>query len=441
MIVIVPGLTAGMVPQVPRLRALGESGFSSSLSPSVPGLPATIQASLFTGAGPGRHRVVSSGVFVRETGSVLFGEPSARLLDVPPLWREWRAAGKRVALLFTEHAAHADVDLSLSVRWLPGAGADGLSVGGLLSRPAGLSREITERLGRDFPFANYRGPLASADSARWIAEAAAAVWDAHRPDVLAFALPNLLFALERWGPGSPPASAELAALDEMLGPPLERVLNAAGDVLVIGGCAVNPVGRTLFPNRMLREAGLLDVFEVRAREHPDIGGSAAFAVADHQIAHVYCHEQAHIPATENVFAGVPGIARVLSGEARAAAGFGHPRCGDAVLLAEPDAWFAYYWWLESGKAPPLARTADARLKPGADPMELFVNPRIKAVDFDVDRVRGSYGTFPADPADPSSRPAVIAAGGRSPRQDDGARATELTAESLLREMRLSGVRG
>ncbi len=74
---------------------------------------------------------------------------------------------------------------------------------------------------------------------------------------------------------------------------------------------------------------------------------------------------------------LPGVDRVLDREAQAAVHLDHARAGDLVAVAEPDAWFTYYYWLDDRKAPDFARTVDIHRKPGYDPVELLLDPAIR----------------------------------------------------------------
>jgi hypothetical protein len=73
---------------------------------------------------------------------------------------------------------------------------------------------------------------------------------------------------------------------------------------------------------------------------------------------------------------MPGVAKTYVGQERGAIGLDHERSGEIVALAEPDAWFAYPFWLEDRMAPDYARTVDIHRKPGFDPCELFFDPQL-----------------------------------------------------------------
>jgi hypothetical protein len=127
-------------------------------------------------------------------------------------------------------------------------------------------------------------------------------------------------------------------------------------------------------NQVLREAGLLRVQETLGFELLDAGASRAFAVADHQIAHVYVRDAADLPRVAALMRQQPGIEHVLDDAGKRDAGLDHARSGELVLVAQPGHWFAYYYWLDDARAPDFARTVDIHRKPGYDPVELFFDP-------------------------------------------------------------------
>jgi hypothetical protein len=156
-------------------------------------------------------------------------------------------------------------------------------------------------------------------------------------------------------------------------------------------------------------------------EYLDPWTSRAFAVADHQVAHVYVRSADDVPAVAELLRGLPGVADVLDEAGKAKYGLDHPRSGELVAVAEPDAWFTYYYWLDDARAPDFARLVDIHRKPGYDPAELFFDPadpavklkaglalarkklglryRMAVVPLDPSCVRGSHGRLPDDPAD------------------------------------------
>jgi len=240
---------------------------------------------------------------------------------------------------------------------------------------------------------SYWGPLASAKSSRWIADAASAVMGMPdvAPDLLLAYLPHLDYALLRGGPSGPEARRAFDALLEILGPLVQAAREAGYEVLVFGDYAFADVSRPLFPNRLLRERGLMATRDVRGRLYPDFHASRAFAVADHEVAHVYVRDPADVPAVADAFRGADGVGDVLTGEALAEAGIGHPNSGEVVLVAEGGCWFAYPWWTARREQPDYATHVDIHNKPGFDPCELFLHWMPFNAATDATRVRGSHG--------------------------------------------------
>jgi hypothetical protein len=174
-------------------------------------------------------------------------------------------------------------------------------------------------------------------------------------------------------------------------------------------------------NRVLRENGLLSVRVERDRELLDPGESAAFAVADHQIAHVYVNDPARIDDVARVLENTSGVAQVIRDADKRRLHLDHARAGDLICLSDSDAWFTYYYWLDDARAPDFARTVEIHRKPGYDPVELFLDPEIIApkatigrkllarklgfrslldvIPLDATLVKGSHGLAAADPLD------------------------------------------
>ncbi len=144
-------------------------------------------------------------------------------------------------------------------------------------------------------------------------------------------------------------------------------------------------------------------------------------MADHQLAHVYVKDPADLPRVRTLLEKLDGVDEVLDRAGQQRYGLDHERSGDLVLVADPDAWFTYYYWLDDANAPDFARGVEIHKKPGYDPAELFFDPqdplvKVKAastlvrkkvglryamnvVPLDPTPVRGSHGRLPADPVD------------------------------------------
>lgn len=412
----------GLVPSLvgPRLAALARDGWQRSLRPVFPAVTCTAQASMLTGRRPDGHGIVGNGWYFHELSEVWFWRQSNRLVHGPLVWEtaRRRRPGLSVAQMFWWFNMYSTADLSVTPR--PEYPADGRKVPGLYTRPPELRAELEQTLG-GFPLFHFWGPAADLRSTRWIADATLSVLESRRPDLVLAYLPHLDYVLQQQGPDGPDVPAHARAVDEQAGRLVDAARAAGMEVLVVSEYGIGAVHRVVFPNRVLREAGLLAaLWQASVGETLDAGASRAFAVCDHQAAHVYVADPADRPRVRALLEACPGVAAVLEGESRQAAGLSHPRAGDLVLVAEPDAWFAYPYWLDDARAPDFARTVDIHRKPGYDPAELFLDPRLrfprlavarrllqKALGFrtlmdviplDASLVKGSHGHLPADAA-------------------------------------------
>jgi predicted AlkP superfamily pyrophosphatase or phosphodiesterase len=416
----VVGLTPALLQTMPRLRAIAEAGFAAPMTAVLPAVTCTAQATMLTGLPPAQTGIVGNGWYFRDLGEVLLWRQHNRLVHGEKVWDAARAIdpGYTVANVCWWYAMGADTDLLVTPR--PIYYADGRKEPDCYTRPAALHDELVDRLG-PFPLFTYWGPRAGIPSTRWIARAAAHLFTTRRPDLTLAYLPHLDYDLQRYGPGSPQAAAAAAEVDEVAGELAEGAIARGAVVLLVSEYGITRADRPVDVNRVLRRAGLLEVHTQDAMEHLDPWASRAFAVADHQIAHVYVRDPADLPAVRDLLAAAPGVAEVLDDAGKAAAGLDHERSGELVAVADPDAWFTYYFWLDDDRAPDYAATVDIHRKPGYDPAELFMDPadplvavraatalarkkagmryRMAVVPLDPSPVSGSHGRLPDDPAD------------------------------------------
>jgi predicted AlkP superfamily pyrophosphatase or phosphodiesterase len=414
----VVGLTAALLgDHTPRLRAWAAAGRVTPVEPAFPAVTCTAQAAYLTGGTPSQHGIVANGWYERDDGEVRFWRQSNRLVQAPKLWEVAREVdpGLTCANLFWWFNMHSSADFSVTPR--PIYTADGRKIPDVHTRPARLRDELRAELGR-FPLFSFWGPAASIDSTRWIAAAARHVEERLAPTLSLVYLPHLDYALQRLGQSPAAIAPDLASVDAVCGELIDLYEARGVQVVVLSEYGVGDVARPVHLNRVLREERLLAVRDELGRELLDTSASAAFSVADHQVAHVYVAAPRDVPAVRQLLESVPGVAEVLDGDGRRAVGLDHPRSGELVAVAEPDAWFTYYHWLDDRRAPDFARTVDIHRKPGYDPAELFVDPRIRlpglriagtllrrrlgfralleVVPLDPSAVRGSHGRRPED---------------------------------------------
>jgi predicted AlkP superfamily pyrophosphatase or phosphodiesterase len=373
----VVGLTPALLgPATPRLAAWASQGRVAPIRAVTPAVTTSAQATYLTGVPPRVHGIVGNGWYTREDGEVRFWRQSSRLVTAPKLWEVARAREPAFtcANLFWWFNMVTTADMAVTPR--PMYPADGRKIPDLWTRPAGLRDALQRELGR-FPLFDFWGPRASIRSSRWIAEAARWVEERHAPTLSLVYLPHLDYDLQRHGPTEPRITGALGEIDAVAGELIDHFERRGVQVVVLSEYGLTPVSRPVFINRALREAGLLAVREELGRELLDPAESGAFAVADHQVAHVYAEDPVARQRAREAVAGLAGVEVVLDDAGKALHGLDHPRSGDLVAIARADAWFAYPYWLDDRRAPDFARTVDIHRKPGYDPAELFLDPAIR----------------------------------------------------------------
>ena len=403
------GLTTRLRAMAPRLSALAKTGWERPVREVVPAVTCSAQASILTGQVPSGHGVVGNGWLFRDTGEVRFWQQSNRLIGAEPLYatakKRAAEAGRnfKVAQLFWWFNQGANVDLSVTPK--PYYAADGNKAFGIFGTPEGLTARFEAELGT-FPFHTFWGPGAGLACTRWIARSAASVLRDERPDLTLVYLPHLDYDPQRFGPSGSDMVRLVGELDAACEPLLDQAKKSGAQVWVVseyGHCDVNQV---VEPNRILRRAGMLSVRPGPFGEVFDPFTSRAFAVCDHQLAHIYVQDPNDVERVVSSLEGQPGVARLLVGPEREEVGLDHPRSGEVVALSTPDAWFAYPFWLDDDQAPDYARTVDIHRKPGYDPCELFLDPALKLAKFRIARrlVRKNLGfrtLFDVIPLDPT----------------------------------------
>lgn len=357
-----------------------------------PALTCAVQASFRTGTLPGQHGMIGNGLFHRSLGRPLFWEQSATQVEGSRTWDGLRDRGGKVAMLFWQQSLGESVDIVLSPA--PIHKHHGGMIGDCFSRPSGLYERLVRAIGRPFSLARYWGPFASAKSSQWIADATCHILRQPdlAPDLCLTYLPALDYDLQRFGMDHPRSLRSLSALVGQVRQ-LKLVAETEGyEMVVFGDYAMTAIDKgAVFPNRVLRQEGLLDCRSVRGMLYPDIWNSRAFAVADHEIAHLYVSDRGDVESVAACLSGLQGIERVLDRDAQAREGLDHPHSGELVLVAEKGYWLAYPWWESTREEPDYARHVDIHNKPGYDPCELFHGWPPGSVSRNTKRVRGSHG--------------------------------------------------
>ncbi|MFP6901341.1 MAG: nucleotide pyrophosphatase/phosphodiesterase family protein [Opitutales bacterium] len=408
----------------PRLQAFAERENNAlvTIEPVLPAVTCTAQATYLTGKSPSEHGIVANGWYDRILHEHHFWKQSNRLVDGEKIWETLRRERPDLtcAMLFWWFNMHSTADYSITPR--PLYRSDGLKTFDVHSHPLSIRDAVKADLG-DFPFASFWGPKAGIESTRWIAESAKWIEEKHSPDLSLVYLPHLDYDLQRFGPNHPGLPKELRAVDEVAGNLIDFLETRNVRVVILSEYGITEAKKVIYPNRALRTKGWLNLKEELGLEYLDCGGSRAFAITDHQIAHVYLNDDSpvFVKQVRSALEELDGIAQVLDQETRKEAGLDHDRAGDLIAIAEEGAWFAYYHWEDDAKAPDFARCVDVHRKYGYDPVELFVDssipfPTAKAafrllqkklgfrifmdlIPLDATLVKGTHGAMPADKDD------------------------------------------
>ena len=417
----VVGLTRRQISsRTPNLARLAAAGCASPMGSVLPALTCSAQATMLTGTPPSEHGIVGNGWYFPDVGEVHFWRQSNACVQGEKLYERARKldADFTCAKVFWWWNMGADVDFSITPR--PHYPADGRKIMAVYGWPKAFPEEIEQRLG-PFPFFDFWGPKAGLPSSRWIADAALHTLETRRPKLTLVYLPHLDYDHQRFGPDAQPSLEALEAVDALVGELADAAERQGAAVVVVSEYGIENVDRPVALNRVLRRAGLLEVRDSPAGEGLDYFASAAFAVCDHQVAHVYVRDSARVSEVRQLLEQQAGVASILGSEEQRDAGIAHARSGDLVVVAERGAWFEYGYWLDDARAPDFARTVDIHRKPGYDPCELFVDPDIKLpmlrvarrllrkklgfrylmdlIPLDSTLVRGSHGRLPDDPED------------------------------------------
>jgi predicted AlkP superfamily pyrophosphatase or phosphodiesterase len=370
------GLSESLLgPHLPGLTAFAASHGLQSYAPAFPAVTSTAQSSLTTGTSPACHGIVANGWYDRDSAEVRFWKQSNHLVRGEKLWDKLRRdlPGFTCAKLFWWYNMYSSADFSITPR--PLYPADGRKVFDIHTQPMLLRDTLKRELG-EFPFRSFWGPAAGIASSAWIAAAAKWVEQNHAPTLSLVYLPHLDYSLQKDGPLAPGIPAELAQIDRVATDLIGFYQARGVRVLALSEYGISPVSRPLHLNRLFRAKGWLLLKDELGRETLDCGGSRAFAVADHQVAHVYVNDRSILPEVRALLENTPGIDEVRVPLEAWGPGIAADRAGDFIAIAAPDAWFTYYFWDNAALAPDYARTIDIHRKPGYDPCELFIDPAL-----------------------------------------------------------------
>ena len=387
----VVGLTESLLGDAtPRISRFLKHGAKAAIVPAFPAVTCTAQSTYLTGTPPAQHGIVANGWYHRELAEVQFWKQSNHLVHGRKIWEELRELepGFTCAKLFWWYNMYSTADYSITPR--PMYPADGRKMFDIYSWPYSIRPEIKKDLG-EFPFATFWGPAAGLNSpqggpdacSRWIANSAKWIENKYAPSLSLVYLPHLDYNLQRLGPNHPAIAQDLRQIDSIVGDLIDFFQQRSVQVILLSEYGITPVDTPIHVNRLLREHHWLTIKNELGLELLDCGASKAFAVADHQIAHIYLNDRSLEKEVRALLETEPGVAQVINRAEQAALGIDHPRAGDLIAVAKENAWFTYYYWFDDTLAPDFARCVDIHRKPGYDPVELFLDPKIPAVKLKI----------------------------------------------------------
>ena len=360
----------------PHLSQWAAAGQIVSIKPVLPAVTCTAQATYLTGKYPNQHGIVANGWYFRDECEVKFWRQSNKLVQAPKLWEMARSLDSSFtcANLFWWYNMYSSVDYAVTPR--PMYPADGRKLSDIYTKPIAVRPQLQSELGQ-FPLFNFWGPNTSIASSEWIGQAAKWIEQRYSPTLTLIYLPHLDYCFQRWGPDQKQVREDLREIDAVCGDLIEYYQARNAQIIILSEYGITQVSKPIHLNQILRRNGLITVRSELGRELLDAGASKAFAVVDHQIAHIYVNNPDCTSQVRSLLETTEGVAQVLDEAGKQAYHLDHPRSGELVAIAQPDTWFTYYYWLEDSLAPDFARTVDIHRKPGYDPVELFLDPQLE----------------------------------------------------------------
>ncbi|RZK81287.1 MAG: alkaline phosphatase family protein [Pedobacter sp.] len=408
-VIDVVGLSSNLIgDHTPFLTEYIKNKRLCTISPMLPAVTTSVQSTYLTGKTASEHGIVGNGWYDGIDSEVKFWKQSNKLVLSDKIWDRAKKEDPNFtcSMMFWWYNMYSNADYSVTPR--PNYLADGRKMPDCYSQPAGLRDILQEKLGT-FPLFQFWGAGANIKSTRWIADASIVTDELYDPTLTLIYLPHLDYCLQKFGTDLSKTSKELTEVDEVIKDLVTYYEQKGANVIILSEYGIVPVNQPIYLNRIFRKNDLLQIRVERGLELLDAGASKAFVVADHQVAHVYINDAAAKETVKSILEKTPGIALILDEESKKAHGIDHERSGDFVVVADPQSWFAYYFWLDDAVAPDYARCVDIHKKPGYDPVEMFMTSKARAgykllrkkagfryvmdvVPLDATLIKGSHGS-------------------------------------------------
>ncbi|HMF70448.1 MAG TPA: alkaline phosphatase family protein, partial [Flavitalea sp.] len=377
-VIDIVGLSSSLINEhTPFLKKYAEDKGLNTIVPMLPALTTSVQSTFVTGKWPDEHGIVGNGWYDRMDCEVKFWKQSDKLVVVEKIWERAKKLNPSFTCskMFWWYNMYSEADYSLTPR--PNYLADGRKLPDCYSQPAELRDELQKELGQ-FPLFKFWGPATDISSTQWIADASVYTHEKYDPTLTLIYLPHLDYCLQKYGQHMSSISKDLSEIDKIVEQLVNYYTGKGVKIILLSEYGITNVDRPIHLNRELRKNGFLQIRTERGLELLDPGASGAFAVADHQVAHVYINDPSVTLQVRQILEQIPGVQLVLNKEEQKQYHINHERSGDLVIMADERSWFTYYFWVDDAKAPDYARVVDIHKKPGYDPVELFMTSKARA---------------------------------------------------------------
>jgi predicted AlkP superfamily pyrophosphatase or phosphodiesterase len=379
----------------PNIYKIAQDGETRNLDTVFPAVTCTVQSSLLSGTYPDVHGIISNGLFDKQNYEVSFWEQSSNLVQADRIWDILKMDGStnKTAVLFWQNTMYSNADTVITPRPLH---MDEGMIMWCYSKPPGFYEKITEKIGK-FDLTSYWGPFTSSKSSEWIMQATELVFESERPKFLFTYIPHLDYSFQKNGTSYNNLKDDLKFVDDLVGKLIEKVTEMGiiqdTQFIIFSEYGFTDVTSDIPLNTVLRENNILTIREIEGLEYLDLESSKAFAMVDHQVAHIYIKEN-YRNSVKKILEGIKGVDLILDDELKQRFRINHARSGDLIAVSDRDKWFSYYWWFDPLKSPSFARRVDIHRKPGYDPVELFFDPSTKSIPLNGKLVKGSHGRLP-----------------------------------------------
>lgn len=377
-VIDIVGLSSSLIgDHTPFLKKYAADRQVSTIAPMLPAVTTSVQSTYVTGLWPSQHGIVGNGWYDRTDSEIKFWKQSNKLVSGEKIWDRGKKADASFtcAKMFWWYNMYSTADFSVTPR--PNYLADGRKMPDCYSHPAELRHYLQSELGT-FPLFQFWGPGANIKSTQWIANASMLTDDKHDPTLTLIYLPHLDYCLQKFGNDLSLVSKELNEIDRVVEQLVSFYEKKNARIILLSEYGITNVNHPVHINRVLRQNGLLQIRTERGLELLDAGASDAFAVADHQVAHIYVNKPEITTRVRNIVEKIKGVELVLDRTAQKQYNIDHERSGDLIAVADANSWFTYYFWLDDTVAPDYARSVDIHKKPGYDPVEMFMTSKARA---------------------------------------------------------------